>query len=326
MAADEDIDPRQFVRWLFSLKLSLKAASWRLYRLAARARILALPHVASPEAVSLLDGDVGGGPDELRPPEPGQQEVDHGKPGWARRIAKPHFDTVLASLPLLSRSKMVVPLQDWMVAGATTGLQPAEWATAFLEMWQDPKQPQERRVWLHVVNAKGEHSAYRTLDISNFSEAAYAAVDRMVKQAMAWSSANEFDRRRSQCTQLLAHAFAALDRRQRQRCSLETLHHQFVHNAKTKYPRAGVAALVGYVGNEAAVGRGKRRLAWPDQKINELPLPMAEEVTHMRARLELYEQRREVSRLREALKERRRRRKAAVALKSGADEGRGPPG
>jgi hypothetical protein len=117
-----------------------------------------------------------------------------------------------------------------------------------------------------------------------------------------------------------------LDRRQRQRCSLETLHHQFVQNAKTKYPRAGVAALVGYVGNEAAVGRGKRRLAWPDQKINELPLPMAEEVTHMRARLELYEQRREVSRLREALKERRRRRKAAVALKSGADEGRGPPG
>ncbi len=326
MAADEDLDPRQFARWLFSLKLTLKAASWRMYRLAARACIQALPHAATPEAVSLLDGDVGAGPDELRPPEPGQQEVDHAEPGWARRIDKPHFDAALASLPRFSRSTMVAPLQDWMVAGATTGLQPAEWATASLETWQDPEQPQERRVWLHIVNAKAEHSAYRTLDISNFSDDTFAAVQRMVDRAKTWSSANEFDRRRSQCTQLLADTFAALFPRQPQRCSLDSLHHQFVHNMRTKYPRAGVAALVGYVGNEAAVDRGKRRLAWPDQEINEIPVPLAAQVTEMRKRLELYEQRREASRLRKALKERRRRRKAAAALKSGADEDSEPPG
>jgi hypothetical protein len=85
-------------------------------------------------------------------------------------------------------------------------------------------------------------------------------------------------------------------------------------------------ALIGYVGNEAAVDRGKRRLAWPDQEISEIPVPMAAEVTQMRQRLELYEERREASRLREALKERRRRRKAAAALKSGAGVDSEPPG
>ena len=325
-AADEDLDPRVFVRWLFSLKLELTAPSWRAYRLAARACIQALPHAATPEAVSLLDGDVGAGPDELRPPEPGQQGVGHAEPGWARRIDKAHFDLVLASLPLFSRSQTVPPLQDWMVAGIHTGLQPSEWASAFLETWQDPQQPQERRVWLHIVNAKAAHSTHRTIDISNFSDDTFAAVQRMVDRAMTWSSANEFDRRRSQCTQLLANIFAATFPHQRQRCSLNTLHHQFVNNAKIKYTRAGVAALVGYVGNEAAVDHGKRRLAWPDQEINEIPVPMAEEVTLMRQRLKLYEERREASRLREALKERRRRRKAAAALKSGADEDPEPPG
>ena len=326
MAADEDLDPRVFVRWLFSLKLELTAPSWRAYRLAARACIQALPHAASPEAMSLLDGDVGAGPDELRPPEPGQQGVGHAEPGWARRIDKAHFDAVLASLPLFSRSQMVPPLQDWMVAGIHTGLQSSEWASAFLETWQDPQQPQERRVWLHIVNAKAAHSAYRTIDISNFSDDTFAAVQRMVDRAKTWSSANKFDQRRSQCTQILANIFAATFPQQRQRCSLDTLHHQFVNNAKTKYARAEVAALIGYVGNEAAVDRGKRRLAWPDQEISEIPVPMAAEVTQMRQRLELYEERREASRLREALKERRRRRKAAAALKSGAGVDSEPPG
>jgi hypothetical protein len=49
--------------------------------------------------------------------------------------------------------------------------------------------------------------------------------------------------------------------------------------------------------------RGKRRLAWPDQEISEIPVPMAVQMTQMRQRLELYEERRQASCLRQALKD-----------------------
>jgi hypothetical protein len=316
--ADEDMDPRQFVRWLFSLKLALKPSSWRAYRSGARARIQALPHEAMQEAVSMLDGDVGARAVEVRAPQLGRQQVGHGRPGWAKRIDKTHFDAVLGSLSIFSRSEMVPCLKDWMLAGIHTGLQPSEWVTAVLETRPDPDQPRGR-VWLHVVNAKAVHAMHRTLDISSFPNATLAAVRQTIARATEWSAAKEFDRRRSQCTKLLGEAFAGLFSRQQQRCSLDSLHNQFVHNMQTKYTRAEVAALVGYLSNETVVDYGKRRLAWPDQEIREIPVPIAAQVTRMRERLELYEQRHNAWLMRQALKERRRRHKATAAVEPGPD-------
>jgi hypothetical protein len=90
-------------------------------------------------------------------------------------------------------------------------------------------------------------------------DATHAAVRQMIARATEWSLAKEFDRRRSQCTQLLGEAFAALFSRHQQRCSLDSLHHRFVHNMQIKYTRAEVAALVGFLSNETVVDYGKRR-------------------------------------------------------------------
>ena len=312
----EDLDPREFVDWLFSFKLNLTAASWRTYRLAARACVQALPHVYGPEALAMLEGDIGAGAEETRPPKP--EEVGDAEVRASTRIDKTHVDAVLATLPTFSRSEMVVPLRDWIVAALATGLQPSEWATAILETQKDTKQPR-RRAWLHVVNPRAGHPLYRTIEISDFSGEAFGAVERMVERAPAWSLEQKFDLRRSQCTTLLADVHAALFPRQRRRCVLETLHAQFLHNMKTKYSPAEVAALVGYVGNDALVERGKRRLAWPDPQIVDVPVPMVAAVTQMRQRIETYETRQEASRMRAELKERRRQRKAATHPASDAD-------
>jgi hypothetical protein len=269
--------------------------------------------------LSLLEGDVGARATEFRAPQLGRQQVGHSGPRWAKRIEKADFDAVLDSISTFSRSEMVPCLKDWMLAAIHTGLQPSEWPVAVLETLPDPSKPRGQRVWLHVVNAKAIHAAHRSLDISGLSEATLDAVSHMIARASEWSLAKVFDRRRSQCTQLLAEAFAALFPHQQQRCSLDSLHHQFAHNARTKYTRAEVGALVGYLGNEAVVDNGKRRLAWPDQEIREIPVPMAAQVARMSERLELYEQRHEAKRLRQALKERRRRHKAAAAVARGPD-------
>ena len=319
IVAAEDTDPLKFVRWTQSLKLALKASSWRAYRLGARAFIKTLPHEAMLEAVDMLDGDVGARANELRAPQPGRQQVGHDRPGWAKRVNKADFDAVLDSLSTFSRSKMGPCLKDWMLAGIHTGLQPSEWPTAVLDTRPDPSQPRGQRVWLHVVNAKAVHATHRMLDISGFSDANLDAVRQMIAWASKWSLAKEFDRRRSQCTQLLGEAFAAMFPRQQQRCSLDTLHHQFVHNMQTKYARAEVAALVGFLSNETVVDYGKRRLAWPDEEIREIPVPMAAQVTRMRERLELYEQRHKVWLMRQALKERRRRQKVVAVVEPGPD-------
>ena len=319
VGADEDMDPRRFVYWLFSLKLTLSPSSWRLYRLAARARIQTLPHEAMQEAVSMLEGDVGARANEVRA-QRGRQEGGHAQPGLAKRIDKADFDAVLDSLLAFSRSQMVPCLQDWMVAGIHSGLQPSEWATAILETRQDPNHMQPRRAWLHVVNAKATHGAHRTLDISDFSDATFAAVERLIDRAEKWSLEEEFDRRRSQCNGLLGEAFAALFPRQQQRCSLDSLHHQFIANMKTRYARAEIAALVGYVSNETAVDfYGKRRLAWPDHEIREVPIPIATQVTRMRERLDLYELRRKMLLARRAMKVRNRDDNPAVAVEPGPD-------
>jgi hypothetical protein len=126
-----------------------------------------------------------------------------------------------------------------------------------------------------------------------------------------WSLAQQFEMRHSQCAQLLYKTCSVLFPRQRQRYSLFSLRHQFIANMKTIYRPAEVAALVGHISEDEAVEHyGKRRAAWLPEEIRDMPAPMPGEVKRMHRQWELYEGRREVKKLREALLDRRREVKA----------------
>jgi hypothetical protein len=309
---DEDVNPQDFVNWLFSFAPLVRDPSWRIYRAAGRALVQTLPQTGREEALEMLEVDVGAGADVIRS-------------GQATRFAKADFDEVFKNIRMLTRSDAVPWIIDWLSAGINTGLSPLEWATADLEVLDDPSRPRGRRALLYVINAKASQAMggiriQRTLDISDFSDTAFKAVQDMVDRAEGWLLENEFEMRRSQCAQVLGEVCAVLFPRQRQRYSLYSLRHQFIANMRAIYQPAEVAALVGYIGmnndknnseNEAAESYAKRRVAWQLDEISERPVSVPEQVKNMRRRAELYEERLAAIRMRKAAKEKRSRLRAA---------------
>lgn len=306
--AAEELDPRDFVNWLFGLKPSLKMTSWRQYRSAALVWVQALPHTWMEEAAALIEADIGVGVDEGRAEQFGRR-VGLVRQERAKRFDKKDFDEIVRILATFSRSAAVPWLKSWLSTGIDTGLRPFEWATTDLEVRSDPSRQRGRQAWLHVVNAEASFGrsnfCYRTLDISNFSDHAFEAVKEMVDRAGQWTIADEFEMRHSQVAQLLYEACAVLFPRQRQRYSLYSLRDQFIANMRALYPPAEIAALVGHISNEPAEHYGKRRIAWLDDEICERPLPMPDSVAQMRIRLKWHEDRQWVQGLRRAARRRR---------------------
>jgi hypothetical protein len=308
----EDADPRDFVDWLFSRKVSLKMSSWRTYRAAGLAQVQTVPHTSCDEAVAMLVADIGSGADEGRATQRGRR-VGLAPSARAKRFDKTDFDQALHQIWNLSRSDAVPWVRDWLSAGINTGLRPLEWASADLEVSDDPSRSRGRRALLYVVNANasriiGAVYVQRTLDISNFSDEALDAVRRMVDRAGEWTLAKQFEMRQSQCAQILYEVCATLFPLQRQRYSFYSLRHQFIANMETIYEPAKVAALVGHLDNETADEQyGKRRSAWLKEEIREVPVPMPALVKRMSKQLKLCEQRRKTQR---AIENRRAARKA----------------
>ena len=77
-------------------------------------------------------------------------------------------------MKFFSRSERAPILQDWLIAGLHAGLRPVEWA-------QESARISGCRAWLNVVDAKATNGrangASRTLDISDFSDETFGAVD-----------------------------------------------------------------------------------------------------------------------------------------------------
>jgi hypothetical protein len=312
---EEDVDPRDFVIWLMSLKPSLALSSWRTYRAAASAWIQTVPHDGLAEALAALDADIGVGADAGRARPSGGR----GRTDVAKRFPRADFDKVVRKGGKFSRSKARPWLIDWMLASIHTGLWPWEWAATDLEVISDFSRPQGRLVLLHVLNTNSNAArakpVQRTLDISNFSEDAYETVRRHAERAAAWSKSQQFDMRHSQCAQLLYTICKMLFPLRRQRYTLDSLRHQFVANMKTIYNPPQVAALVGHISSEDTVVEhyGKRRAAWLDDEICEIPVPMKEQVKLMERQWKQYEEWREAKKLRKEWKDRRR--EAAMARK-----------
>jgi hypothetical protein len=307
----EDIDPVDFVNWFFGLKNTVVQGAWRLYRAAMIATVQIMPHDRVDEALDLIETDVGVESDEARSKQRGRRAGVTPLPR-ACAMPKEHYDRMVGAVRFFSRSERAPILQDWLVAGMNTGLSPIEWELADLEMRQDPTRFSGRRAWLHVVNAKATNGrAYcisRTLDISDFSDETFGAVERLVRVANQWTLEMEFSAGFSRCQQICYELSVALFPRLGTLYSLYTPRHQFIANMKRVYDRETVAALVGHRTVETQVEHDrKRRQGWMDPDITERPSAMPDQVAQVRQIMKLVDERMAVRMARKALADRKAR-------------------
>lgn len=288
----EDLDPREFVNWLLGLRPFLTSNTWRKYRASATAIIQTIPSIYLDEALGMLNADLHVGSDEGPPLS--KKKGQDGSSAKAKRVDHQHLQQLKRRLRVTTRSQAQVWLRDWLDAGINTGLRPMEWALTTLERRPDRRFP-NGRVWLHVVSAKAAdgRATHRTLDLSNFSAGALEAIERMVERSRDWVLTGAWANRQWEVARLLRATCQTLFPRLQRQYTLYSLRHQFIANMKTIYTREEVAAMVGHISLETQVEHyGKKRVAWDANLIVEVPMPVEEQVAHIRKRLELFDERR----------------------------------
>jgi hypothetical protein len=303
----EDLDPRQFVNWLLGLKPVVTDNTWRGYRACATAVIQSIPSVYLDEALGMLHADLQVGSDEGPPAfKPRDEENAVGASLRAKRIDYQHFQLLKRSLRVTSRSKVVGWLTDSLDAGIHTGLRPMEWALTTIERRPDRNFPRGERIWLHVVSAKaaeGRATTHRTLDISNFSIETLGAVERVVERSREWVLSGRWASRQSEVSRLFRQTCEALFPRMQIHYTLHSLRHQFIANMKTIYTREQVAAMADHVSIDTQVQHyTKRRSSWSKEEISDVPVPVEGQVARIKRRLELLDERRAVTAMKQAAK------------------------
>jgi hypothetical protein len=279
----EDVDPLQFAVWLHSLRPFLAGSSWRVYRNAALAAVQILPHENQSAAIGILAED--GRRRAIRARRVDERTVrkkDSGVgPTRARRIAYSDYKKLVRLLPTISRAPAMNWLHDWLIAGVSTGLLPAEWPLAELEERQ--LQGGERKIWLHVVNPAQRQEpnrlTYRTLDISGYQRETVEAIRRMVTNAEKWAIDGNIQQRRSDCAQMLYESCDVLFPTRKIKFSIFTLRHQFIANMKSLMNRAEVITMAGDVDIDDDSGHyAKRRAAWNNSDIKDVAVPIEEQI------------------------------------------------
>jgi hypothetical protein len=232
-----------------------------------------------------------------------EETANNGRKPRAKRMDYQHFIQLRRSLRVLSRSQSVEYLIDWLDAGIHTGLRPVEWSMTSLERRSDSRLPNGERIWLHVINAKAAdgRGTHRTLDLSNFSPDTLEAVERMVQRSREWVLTDKAAKRQWDVSRLLRDSCRVLFPRMKLQYTVYSLRHQFIANMKTIYSREELAAMVGHISLDTQVDHyGKRRSSWSKFEITEIPMPVEEQVTHIRKRIEMFDERRSLMALKAA--------------------------
>jgi hypothetical protein len=203
------------------------------------------------------------------------------RPTRATRIDYSDYEKLVHSLPTISRAPAAGWLRDWLIAGVSSGLLPAEWPLAELEEKQ--LEGGEFKIWLHVVNPAQRHEpnrlTYRTVDISGYQPETVAAIRRMIANSRKWAIDGKVQERRSDCAQMLYQACDALFPSRKIKFSLFTFRHQFIANMKSLMAPAEVIALVGDVNvDDDREYYTKRRAAWIKTDIKDVAAPIKEHV------------------------------------------------
>ena len=300
--ADEDVDPGAFTEWLLSLRPFLSTSSWRVYRCSAVAVIQTIPHPGLNEAIAVLLGDGRRAADSARAVDRRTREKEDVKTSAtrAKRLDYLHYSKICSELRNLSRAAAVDWLEDWLVAGISTGVLPSEWPRAHLEV---RLLGDRRKIWLHVVNCVHTtelvSGTYRTLDISDYRPKTLQAIERMVKRAHQWAMEGKTSQRRSDCTQLFYQVCDTLFPRMQVKYSLFSLRHQFIANMKSVLSAAEVSALIGGIAAESSPEHYvKRRSAWDKFYILDIPVPIEQQVKRVQRRMTRFEEREHLLQLR----------------------------
>lgn len=270
----EDVNPCDFVNWLLARKPFWDDSTWRMNRAGAIAAVHTIPSAFGGEALALLYSDL-------------QTGSDSRERGRANQIERRQIEEIKVALKE-SSSKPARWLEIWLDAGICTGLYPAEWPLATLETHHDISAPHGRRVWLHVLmgHVEGKWLTHRTLEISEFGEAAVTTIRQMINNAREWAIEEKFAARQGEVARLLRETSKQCGFRLQY--DLHTVRRQFIENMKSEYGEAEVAALVGHlcVKNDKK-HYTKRRAAWPSE-IGPVPVPSQQWVARMQKRLDMY--------------------------------------
>lgn len=310
--ADEDVDPCEFVTWLVGLIPFLSPSSRRQYRLSVAAVIQTIPHARLEEAMNVLAAATRLSDDAKAVYKQTRDKEGGTTSARAKRMELAHFRKIRESLRKMSRAAAMEWLDDWLVAGINTGLRPAEWPLAQLEIRRGARHGQ-RRIWLHVVNDKATNGrangTFRTLDISSYRTETLEAIGRMIARSLEWATVGKTSQRQTDCAQLFNQLCNKLFQRMTIKYSLYSLRHQFIANMKTVInDDAQVATLIGHISVGTQLGHySKRRAAWSRFDIVDVPVPIDDQVQQVRKHLTTLKDREELRLLRKAFLERTRR-------------------
>lgn len=289
-----EIDPVDWVIWLFSLKVTLKSSAWRSYRQAALHLLDGFPGGRREEALALLDKDVI---DRSRAPTPAKAP---GSPG-ARRTSSAKmksfpwedFDKLTVYLKTFSRSTVADAAVDWLRAGLLTGLRPSEWQATDLEIREAPEVSRGRRAWLYVLNAKATNGrgtgVVRTLDVSAFPDADIECIRRMSDRGRQWFTDGKFGEKKGQVSSLIYTAGERIWPSRVLSYCLYSCRHQASANFKVVLRPDEIAAVMGHgTTATAAEHYGKRRSGWSPERIPVPPRPVPEELAMVRKEMKYF--------------------------------------
>lgn len=302
-ASPGDADAPRFIAWLFALKPTLKASTWRMYRSSVHYYLeLHIDQGGNiTEAQSLLERDAA---IRSRDAFSGNQKARGTRDGTSKiassslkmkRIPVKDMQRIMSWLRVRSRSRWSQATATWLTAGLLCGLRPSEWERTHIHEVEDKYALYGRRAWLYVICAKATNgrgfATSRTIDLSTFDDDSLNSVKSMVALAAKWRQAGTFRENQNSCAQLLANGVRWLWPRRKMTISLYSARHQAIANWKAAgLSRVEIAVLAGHASIMTAAEKyGRRSSGWSGVKA--IPSAVQEELKIALEREEEYEAR-----------------------------------
>lgn len=302
-ATPGDADAPRFVTWLFALKPTLKATTWRMYRAAVHYYLeLHIDQGGNiTEAQALLERDAAirsrdafSGNRRSKGTRDGTEKIASSSLKM-KRIPVDDMQRILSWLRIKSRSRWSQATSTWLSAGLLCGLRPSEWERTHLHETPDQLALHNRRVWLYVICAKATNgrgfATSRTIDLSTFDDESLGIIREMVEMAGKWRKAGTFRENQNSCAQLLANCVRNLWPRRKMSISLYSARHQAIANWKAAgRTRAEISVLAGHASIMTAAEKyGRKSSGWSGVKA--IPNAVPEELSIANERALEYEAR-----------------------------------
>jgi hypothetical protein len=283
---EEDYCLTGWAEWLLSQRHLWPESTWRHTRIAATYCLEKFPEPDRDQATDLINLS-------------GQPILRTADRSVLSFLSCDDFEQLLCAARITSRGAVGPPaLVDWVLAGISTALGPAEWS--FTELVEH-----DGRTSLYVFDARaphpGEPGSFRVLDVSQLGPERVRAIRRTSERCRQWLIDGAFTRWKFEVEQRLVDLYKQLHPATTLRCSLETLQFQAISNFATCIEAAAVSALIGdtFLGlpnlNYAHASK-----AWAPDSIGSVPEPDRSDVQRFRRIRASYDIHREVMNLKQA--------------------------